>query len=89
MSERFCWLCGAENVPLERHHIFNGAYRSKSEKYGLVVYLCHSCHNEPPYGVHHNAANMRRLKKWGQIKCQTEQNWDILRFRQEFGKNYL
>ena len=44
---RSCWLCGRNGTaePLDKHHIFGGAYRKKSEKYGLTVYLCHgSCH---------------------------------------------
>ena len=38
-----CWLCGRNGSvdPLDKHHIFGGPYRKKSEKYGLVVYLCH------------------------------------------------
>ena len=43
MLEKVCWLCGANGYSdhLDRHHIFGGPYRKKSEKYGLVVYLCH------------------------------------------------
>lgn len=42
---RSCWLCGRNGTaePLDKHHIFGGAYRKKSEKYGLTVYLCHGC----------------------------------------------
>ena len=34
---RSCWLCGRNGTaePLDKHHIFGGAYRKKSEKYGL------------------------------------------------------
>lgn len=45
--ERNCWLCGRNGTadPLDKHHIFGGAYRKKSEKYGLCVDLCHhDCH---------------------------------------------
>lgn len=48
-----CEICG-KWLPLERHHVFSGSNRKKSEKYGLVAYLCHNHHNEPPDGVHHN-----------------------------------
>ena len=47
MDERVCWLCGrnGNGDPLECHHIFGGAMRKKSEKYGLKVYLCGDrCH---------------------------------------------
>lgn len=64
-------MCGSSRW-IERHHIFNGAYRKKSEKYGLVIDLCHYCHNEPPNGVHYNADNMKKLKRYGQLKAMSE-----------------
>lgn len=83
-----CFLCGRYG-PVERHHIFGGANRKKSEKYGLTVNLCHWCHNEPPEGVHHNAAAMQRLHEYGQRKAMKEQGWTAEEFRREFYKNYL
>ena len=81
-----CYLCGSENW-IESHHIFNGADRKKSEKYGLKVYLCHNCHNEPPNGVHHNAENNRALKEIGQRAF--EEKFSALSFIKIFGRNYL
>ena len=89
---RTCWLCGRNGSadPLDRHHIFGGAYRSKSEKYGLVVDLCHSsCHIFGQYAVHHNAETMRFLRRWGQQKAMRENNWTTADFIREFGKDYL
>ena len=46
-----CFLCGKNGAadPLERHHIFGGPNRGKSEKYGLVVLLCgEECHRNGP-----------------------------------------
>lgn len=60
-----CFLCG-RYAYTERHHIFGGANRRLSEQDGLVVDLCHSCHNEPPNGVHFNKDNMHRLHVHGQ-----------------------
>jgi len=86
MQERqVCFFCGSNNW-LETHHIFGGANRKKSEKYGLVVDLCHFCHNEPPLGVHHNAKQMLKLKQAGQKAF--EQVYGHEKFMQEFGKNY-
>lgn len=83
-----CFICGKwGNV--EKHHIFGGAYRQKSDKYDLTVYLCHSCHNEPPKGAHHNKETMLALRQWGQTKAMNEQQWTITDFIREFGKNYL
>ena len=39
-----CFICGMNSnlEPLDCHHCFGNAYRNKSEKYGLKVYLHHS-----------------------------------------------
>lgn len=85
-NEKKCYLCGSSRW-LELHHIFGGPNRNKSTQYGLVVYLCHHCHNEPPLGVHHNRERMVYLKLIGQqafMKHYPEKN-----FLKEFGRNYL
>lgn len=92
MKERQCFLCGANGSgdPLDRHHIFGAAYRKKSEKYGLVVDLCHHrCHIFGGYSVHKNAKIMLQLKRYGQLKAMREQGWTEDDFRREFGKSYL
>lgn len=89
---RTCFLCGRSETSfnrLEVHHIFQGSNRNKSEKYGLTVTLCHSCHNEPPYGAHFNKQTAKYLHRYGQEKCMKEQNWTVEQFVAEFGKNYL
>ena len=87
-----CWLCHRNGAadPLDRHHIFGGANRKKSEKYGLVVYLCHNrCHIFGKNAVHQNAETMQLLHEYGQRKYMKEQNATIEDFRREFGRNYL
>ena len=69
-----CSMCGRYEYT-ERHHIFGGANRKFSEQDGLVVDLCHKCHNEPPNGVHFNKKRMEYLHKYGQNK------WEILAMR--------
>lgn len=83
-----CFICGRE-CHTERHHIFGGRNRKKSEKYGLVVDLCHVCHNEPPGGVHFNKDVMQYLHEYGQRKAMQEQNWTKQDFMREFHANYL
>lgn len=83
-----CELC-CRYGPLELHHIFNGAYKKKSERYGAMIYLCHACHNEPPDGVHHNAIRMHELKAREQKRIMTEYGFTIEEFICEFGKNYI
>lgn len=89
---RECWLCGRNGAkdPLDRHHIFGGAYRGKSEALGLTVYLCHKrCHESGPKAVHVCAETAERLHKYGQAKAMREQGWSVEQFREEFGRNYL
>lgn len=83
-----CFLCGRWAYT-ERHHIFGGGLRKKSEKYGLVVDLCHACHNEPPNGAHQNRETAEQMHKHGQLKAMKENGWSIEDFIREFGKNYL
>lgn len=88
---RRCYQCGrnGNGDPLERHHVFNGAYRMKSERYGAVVDLCgRRCHRESPESVHRNAAVNLALKEEFQRKIMAEQGWTVQQFVDEFGKNY-
>ena len=85
-TEKECFFCKSQ-VWLEDHHIFGGANRSRSEKYGLKVWLCHYCHNEPPRGVHHNRTNMDKLRAIGQRAFQ--EKYPDKDFVFEFGRNFL
>ena len=83
-----CFLCGAR-VPTEKHHVYGGGRRRLSEKYGLWVYLCHNCHNEPPDGVHHNAEKDLALKAQVQIRAMYVHHWTVDKFRELFRKSYI
>lgn len=75
---------------MERHHIYGGARRTLSEKYGLVVYLCgERCHRTGEYSCHQNAEIADYLHKYGQKKAISENNWTVEQFIELFGKNYL
>ena len=87
-TEKDCFICGSQRW-LEEHHVFGAGCRKLSEKYGLKVYLCHNCHNEPPNGVHFNAENSNELKAHAQEVAMEHYGWSIDEFRQIFGKNYL
>ena len=83
----YCYLCGKYG-PVERHHVFQGAYRKKAERHGFVVNLCHFCHNEPPDGVHHNKENRLLLRRIAQEEF--EKNIGTREeFMRTFGRNYL
>ena len=86
-AENTCYLCGRTSGKLDRHEVFNGAYRQKSKKLGLWVSLCHfECHLN---GVHNNAKMNRRLKQQAQKAAMKEYGWTIDEFRNQFSKNYL
>lgn len=87
-----CYLCGrpAGYDPLDRHHVFGGALRKKSEKYGLVVYLHHdSCHIFGPQSAHRNAETALYLHQQAQRAAMERYGWTVEDFRREFYKNYL
>ena len=81
----YCYVCGRPAT--EMHHIYPGnPGRKNSEKYGLKIPLCHNCHNEPPNGIHFNAALDLEIKKVGQIIFERE--YPDKDFVEIFGKNY-
>lgn len=87
-----CFLCGRNGAtgPLDRHHIFGGPFRKKSERLGLVVYLCHNrCHIFGPQAAHQNRETMQKLHEYGQRKAMEEHGWTTDDFIREFGRNYL
>ena len=83
-----CLICHS-NTWLEWHHVFGAALKKKSEKYKLMVRLCHYCHNEPPYGVHQNKENRRRLQAIAQRAAMAKYGWSEEDFRREFYKSYI
>ena len=90
-----CYRCG-KTCKTERHHIFGGPNRKLSEKYGLTVYLCHACHNEPPHGAHYSKETAAWLHGIGQTAFEVNMwkdgsTWEEARaeFIRIFGKNYL
>lgn len=89
-----CYMCGrnacADYFGLEEHHVFGGyGVRPISEKYGLKVYLCHSCHNEPPNGVHQNKENRLALQAKVQEVAMEYYGWSVEDFRERIGQSYL
>lgn len=87
---RKCWLCGRTDTALDRHHIFGGSNRRKSEKYGLVVDLCHdTCHIFGRYSAHQSKDTSLKLHQYGQKEAMEANGWSTEDFIREFGKNYL
>lgn len=91
-ESKICYICRTKylvwtEANLEEHHVLGGALRGFSERYGLKVWLCHRHHNEPPEGVHHNAAMSDWLK--GEAQKTFEWLYGHERWMQEVGKDYL
>ena len=87
-----CYLCGMNTnlEPLDEHHIFGGANRKLSEKYGLKVYIHHhKCHIFGKNSVHQNAEINNTLKAKAQQVAMEHYGWTVEDFRKIFGKSYL
>ena len=88
-----CYLCGGRGTsldPLDVHHVFFGALRSKSDKYGLTVYLHHNkCHIFGRDAVHVNRATDLAIKKSAQIAAMKKYRWTEQDFINQFYKNYI
>ncbi len=66
-----CWRCWRNGYadPLDKHHIFGGVLRKKSEQYELVVYLCNNgCHENGPETAYWNPETMQQLHEYGRRK---------------------
>lgn len=89
-----CFFCGC-TYGLDYHHIFGGANRKKSTKFGLIVPLCHfGCHEFGKDSIHDGYTALARdrrlqLHQYGQMKAMSEQGWTKEDFIREFGRNYL
>lgn len=88
-----CYICGRNGYsdPLDCHHVFFGtANRSKSEQYGLKVYICHNrCHIFGENAVHRNADVCRAVQAKAQEIAMKHYGWNVDQFRHIFGKSYL
>ena len=77
-----CYICGGRAS--DRHHLIGGtSNRKNSEKYGLVVYLCRSCHER----AHRDNETRLALHRLGQRLFEEQGSRE--EFMRIFGKNYL
>lgn len=83
-----CFICHSRQW-LEWHHVFGAALRTKAGDDGLVVRLCHYCHNEPPKGVHQNREIRLKLQAFAQKKAMKHYGWSVEDFIARYYKNYL
>ena len=90
-DKKECYMCRElydidTTFGLEEHHIFGGANRPLSEKYGLKVYLCQAHHNTAPLGVHFDYNTMKWLRRKGQQAFEKTHSRE--EFIKIFGRNY-
>lgn len=78
-----CYIC--KNKKDDLHEIFMGAKRLISIRYGLVLPLCRLHHLE----MHNDAETRLKWLKLGQKKAMKHYDWDIDKFIEIFGRNYL
>ena len=85
-GEKKCYFAGCKGI-LHKHHVYGGANRKNSEKYGCWVWLTPALHNMSDEGVHFNREQDLRLKE----ECQKrfEELYGHEKFMQVFGRNYL
>lgn len=91
MELKECFLCGrnGKGDRLERHHIFGGANRDKSEKFNLTVWLCgERCHRNGKLSAHQNSQVADYLHRYGEAKF-IEESGTREEFVTLFGKDYL
>lgn len=81
-----CYVCGSSYIEIH-HVIYGNANRRLSDKYGLIVPLCHECHCGRS-GAHFNKDLDAHLKKLAQMKFEALYGANT-RFQEVFGKNYL
>lgn len=84
-SEKKCFFCQSPHV--EEHHLYFGAKRKLSEKYGLKVWLCPAHHRTGPVSPHRNREVDLELKMMGQRKFEETHTRE--EFMRIFGRNYL
>lgn len=81
-----CYICGAYGR-MDEHHVFGGPCRKISDRYGLVVHLCRSCHS-----LIHDSVNGSNTKLYlhqrGQMIYE-EQIGSRQDFIREFIRSYL
>lgn len=75
-------------APVERHHVFGGPYRKKSEKYKFIAPLRPDLHPNGVFAGPHAKQVDIHLKKMAQEYY--EKNYGTREeFMEEFGRNYL
>ena len=87
-NKKECYITGC-TFNLHEHHVYGGARRKNSEKYGLKIWLRSDWHNLADYGVHNDTKLDKEIKSAVQKIAMEHYNWTVDDFICLFGKNYL
>lgn len=69
------------------HHIFRGALRNKSTKYGCWIWLRPEWHNQTNYSVHNDKKLEMKLQAMCQMAFEDKYNHEL--FMKEFKRDYI
>ena len=87
---KYCLLTlDDRTIFLDKHHVFGGANRKKSESMGLWIYVRADLHKISADSIHQDAELNKSIKKWAQRKCMEHYDMTVEDFIREFGKNYI
>lgn len=94
-----CYICDhycgdpSPKSYLEKHHVFGGPLRKKSEHFGLTVYLCKRHHTGDITGskeaVHRPDCNDYALRLKKAAQKQFESQYGHEKFMKEFDRNWI
>ena len=80
-----CYVCGRV-TRCDTHHMIGGIGRRKiSDRYGLVIPVCRSCHED----IHAHPERYGWIKQEAQRIAMERNGWDTSDFIRAFGKSYI
>lgn len=87
-KEKYCWVTGARNVPLEKHHVLFGKYYKIADKNGFWVYLIPELHRGTN-GVHGKNGHVldQRLKQ--EVQRAFEKEYGHEAWMELVGRSYI
>ena len=81
-KKHVCQLC-FKHGETEIHHIYEGAYRRRSDRNDFVIELCHKCHME----IHQDSSKGLALKR--KTEEEFEQQYSHDEFVRRMGRSWL
>lgn len=88
-KEKYCWITGARNVPLEKHHVlFGPKFRKMADKHGFWVWLTPEFHRGDN-GVHGKNGHTLDLMLKQEVQTAYEKMYGHEAWMELVGRNYL